>query len=99
MSVLPAPVRDILRRIVARLRRAGVPLPTRALRQARMAWRMRELMTEAFDAAWYMRRYPDVGNQGLDPLGHYLAHGRREGRFPTLTHARAAAWVQSFGEQ
>ena len=61
-------------------------------------WRLSELAAEAFDQAWYLHRYPDVGRQGFDPVMHYLTHGRQEGRFPTLTAARAAAWVQAFGE-
>jgi len=39
----------------------------------------------AFDAAWYLETYPDVGaavsQGGLESaLAHYLAHGREEGR-------------------
>ena len=62
-------------------------------------WRLQELAKEGFDPAWYVRRYPDVGDQDFDPLSHYLLHGRHEGRSPTLNHARAVAWVQSFGER
>ncbi len=35
-----------------------------------------------FDAAWYCERYPDVTASGLDPIAHYLLHGRRERRHP-----------------
>ena len=35
-----------------------------------------------FDAAWYLARNADVAKQGLDPLGHYLDEGWREGRKP-----------------
>ena len=139
MSVLPARARSLLRRAVAKLRRAGAPIPGRSwlrlpgepfdaawylrtypdvaasgrsplvhyLRHGRAdgrhpnerAWCLHELAAEAFDPAWYLRRYPDVERQGVDPVLHYLRHGRAEGRSPTLTHARAAAWVQSFGER
>jgi len=39
--------------------------------------------SELFDAAWYLKRYPDVGTAGLDPLEHYFDHGWREGRDPS----------------
>src|SRR4029079_8400025 len=35
-----------------------------------------------FDATWYLERYPDVGNAGLDPLVVYTKWGGREGRDP-----------------
>ncbi|GAA3712714.1 hypothetical protein GCM10022421_19980 [Oceanisphaera sediminis] len=35
-----------------------------------------------FDAAWYLRRYPDVAAAGMDPWLHYLRHGYKEGRDP-----------------
>lgn len=33
-----------------------------------------------FDAPSYLDRYPDVAEEGIDPLLHYLAHGMIEGR-------------------
>lgn len=38
--------------------------------------------TPLFDAAWYLRRYPDVSSSGLEPLAHYLVFGGGEGRAP-----------------
>lgn len=38
--------------------------------------------TTGFDAAWYLRAYPDVAASGLNPLRHYLQSGWREGRSP-----------------
>jgi hypothetical protein len=35
-----------------------------------------------FDPAWYLERYPDVAKSGADPLRHYEAFGRAEGREP-----------------
>jgi hypothetical protein len=35
-----------------------------------------------FDAAFYLRKYPDVAVAGVDPLQHYLKDGAREGRQP-----------------
>lgn len=43
-----------------------------------------------FDGAWYLARYPDVAEAGLNPLVHYLRHGRYEGRLPRGN--RALAW-------
>ncbi len=36
----------------------------------------------AFDPGWYLQAYPDVAGAGLDPLAHYLEHGRAEERLP-----------------
>lgn len=36
-----------------------------------------------FDVAYYLRRYPDVAAEGVDPLDHYLRHGGLEGRGPS----------------
>lgn len=35
-----------------------------------------------FDAAWYLRRYPDIAAAGVNPLQHFIAHGATEGRDP-----------------
>ncbi len=35
-----------------------------------------------FDAEWYLQTYPDVSRSGMEPLRHYLRHGRAEGRLP-----------------
>lgn len=35
-----------------------------------------------FDPNWYLARYPDVAEAGLDPLAHFVAHGGAEGRKP-----------------
>ncbi|MCE8540156.1 glycosyltransferase [Ruegeria pomeroyi] len=40
-----------------------------------------------FDPDWYLRCYPDVAASGMDPLRHYLRHGRREGRLPCAVFA------------
>jgi hypothetical protein len=41
-------------------------------------WRVRRF----FDAAFYLERYPDVRQAGINPLRHYLRHGAAEGRKP-----------------
>lgn len=33
-----------------------------------------------FDPTWYLEKYPDVANAGIDPLTHFLTDGAREGR-------------------
>ena len=35
-----------------------------------------------FDPAYYMTRYPDVAQNQVNPLLHYVLHGEREGRWP-----------------
>jgi hypothetical protein len=35
-----------------------------------------------FDAAWYLKAYPDVRHAGLDPLRHFVWWGWQEGRKP-----------------
>ncbi len=35
-----------------------------------------------FDRDWYLAKYPDVAEVGVDPLWHYLTSGGREGRDP-----------------
>lgn len=41
------------------------------------------LVDADFDRIHYLRQYPDVAREGLEPLEHYLAFGSREGRSPT----------------
>lgn len=38
--------------------------------------------SDLFDADYYLSRYHDVSHSGLNPLMHYVEHGRREGRQP-----------------
>ncbi|MDF3917775.1 glycosyltransferase [Salinicola salarius] len=42
-----------------------------------------------FDAGWYLSAYPDVANANLNPLVHFLKHGRQEGRLPRRNRALA----------
>jgi hypothetical protein len=48
------------------------------LRLLRQGWAVRRF----FDAAFYLERYPDVRQAGMNPLWHYLRHGAAEGRKP-----------------
>lgn len=48
-------------------------------------WRLRQRNKKLrqlglFDCSAYLRRYPDVAAEGVDPLRHYLSHGLGEGR-------------------
>jgi glycosyltransferase involved in cell wall biosynthesis len=43
-----------------------------------------------FDAAWYLRTYPDVAAAGVEPLVHYLTEGGREQRNPSLAFDTSA---------
>lgn len=42
-----------------------------------------------FDRDWYRRQNPDVRASGMNPLLHYLKHGRAEGRKPTAPRDRS----------
>lgn len=35
---------------------------------------------EWFNAAWYLKQYPDIAESGMDPAYHYLHYGITEGR-------------------
>jgi hypothetical protein len=48
------------------------------LRLARLGWAVRRL----FDPSFYLERYPDVRQSGVNPLFHYLQYGVAEGRKP-----------------
>jgi Sulfotransferase family len=48
-----------------------LPFPALRIRHARL-----------FDPGFYLERYPDVRQAGIDPLRHYLRHGAAEGRKP-----------------
>jgi len=60
-------------------------LPSRLL--VRLA--RRNCRPACFDATWYRATYRDVARSGMDPLRHYLRHGRDEGRMPCFM---TAAW-------
>ncbi|WP_051786540.1 glycosyltransferase [Endozoicomonas numazuensis] len=35
-----------------------------------------------FSTTWYLENYPDVKISGINPLVHFLRHGKKEGRLP-----------------
>lgn len=45
------------------------------------------IVEEDFDAAWYLRTYPDIAAAGVDPWRHFVGHGRTEGRLPCPNRA------------
>jgi hypothetical protein len=60
------------------------------------------LSSGLFDPEYYLARYPDVAAAGLDPLGHYLSSGVKEGRdpcesFSTLGYLRRHQDVAALG--
>jgi chromosome segregation ATPase len=54
-----------------------LPKRVRLRRQKRLLKR-----SGLFDADWYRRRYPDVAQDGMDPVLHYILFGANEGREP-----------------
>jgi glycosyltransferase involved in cell wall biosynthesis len=45
-----------------------------------LGWRV--LDSGLFDSDWYLQRYPDLADKGVDGLWHFLAHGMHEDRDP-----------------
>lgn len=78
-----------------RLLAAAVPM--------RLRGRLRRLHPDhavaarAFDAAFYLRTYPDVGEVGVDPLDHFMTYGWREGRDPSPDFS-VRAYLEAFPE-
>lgn len=51
-------------------------------------WREWRNPSPLFDVEYYLSQNPDVRNSGMDPLAHYLASGRAEGRQPRRADAQ-----------
>ncbi|EKO3753682.1 coiled-coil domain-containing protein [Vibrio metschnikovii] len=66
-------------------------VPVRKFRQTPQRKRAAQLaqqrllieFSEYFDKEWYLAQYPDVIEDGLDPIEHYLRFGAQEGRNPS----------------
>jgi glycosyltransferase involved in cell wall biosynthesis len=76
----PAPQQQSLAHVLKR----AMPEPLRRqLRRIRDELDVRYLKSSGhFDAAWYLKRNPDVQVLGTDPVRHFVTHGVREGRNP-----------------
>lgn len=48
----------------------------------------------AFDEAWYLREYSDVGKAKIDPVFHYLWLGQKLGRYATEREYKRAAGIE-----
>ena len=82
---------DAAKRSLSKMKRSFSWRATRPLRaivtQAKkLKSKKRRSNKVAFDAAWYLKQYPDIAAAGIDPFQHYLEL-RQEGR----PHRRAAA--------
>jgi len=52
-------------------------------------------LTGRFDDDWYLRTNRDVATAGVNPLLHYVEHGRHEGRAPAPGHRRQSRKLSS----
>jgi GT2 family glycosyltransferase len=52
------------------------------------------LRSKLFDVEWYLQKYRDVAEAGLDPITHYIEYGAREGRNPNPLFD--TAWYLSY---
>jgi hypothetical protein len=50
-----------------------------------------------FDSNWYLGRYKDVADAGVNPLHHYIEYGAREGREPNACLAEATSEALNAG--
>ena len=53
-----------------------------SVQRFKTSYRRLVLRWKLFDAAFYRRRYPDVGAARMHPFAHYVLHGAAEGRKP-----------------
>lgn len=51
--------------------------------------RLRLVASGSFSPTYYLSRYPDVREAGVDPFVHYKNNGRREHRLPHPTYSRS----------
>ncbi|NDH68909.1 MAG: hypothetical protein EBY22_13595, partial [Gammaproteobacteria bacterium] len=61
----------------------------RSIRKRRKRW----IAGIGFDRDWYLKEYPDVALAGIDPLLHYLCHGKDEGRHKNKNQRSSAKVV------
>ena len=63
--------------LVSLLRSCLAPFSWASARQAYVIRR-----SGLFATGWYLERYPDVAEAGIDPVWHYVRRGAKEGRDP-----------------
>jgi hypothetical protein len=76
---------SVLRARLAELevQRAATSFLANAIGFSEKAWANLITQSGLFDSKWYLARYPDVREAGVDPAVHYLRHGAAEGRQPS----------------
>ena len=78
-----------------RLLAAAVPMRLRG--RLRRLHPDHAIAARAFDGAFYLKVYPDVGEVGADPLDHFMTYGWREGRDPSPDFS-VRAYLEAFPE-
>jgi hypothetical protein len=78
-QILPLRAATGLGRAILARARPGLAAPEPGLAEREIS-RLRD--SRIFDAAWYLRTYPDIEASGVDPAEHYYWHGAAEGRDP-----------------
>ena len=69
---------DILRKCIRVWQFLAISLASRARYRL---WKFRPAAAvQDFNAQYYLDRYPDLKNAGVDPLEHWIKHGRKEDR-------------------
>lgn len=76
-----------------RLLAAAVPMRLRG--RLRRLHPDHAIAARAFDAAFYLKTYPDVSEVGADPLDHFMTYGWREGRDPSPDFS-VRAYLEAF---
>jgi glycosyltransferase involved in cell wall biosynthesis len=77
-----------VRKGVTGFRRLFVSNPGSLMKRMARVWRAKSearllRKSELFDSTYYLERYPDIREVGVDPAQHYLLHGWRELRDPS----------------
>jgi len=72
-------------------------VPTRLRDRLRGLHPEHAVAARAFDRAFYLETYPDVGEAGADPLDHFMTHGWHEGRDPSAEFS-VRAYLEAFPE-
>jgi SAM-dependent methyltransferase len=95
---LDAVLRSRSWRLSSPLRAIGRLTPA-AFRRRRQLKHDTELIASSgfFEAAWYFARNPDVAQNGMDPIVHYLQNGASEGRDPSALF-KTRWYLEQYGD-